>query len=559
MLYRLRRARDLRRFDRRIAGILATPPLTMTSAPLCIVSMVALADVPMYLLAIKALYTKLDGGSVVVIMLRNTPQSVRDTLVHHIPALEIVHLEDIDPTPLQRGGTWERLAYILERSETEYVMQMDADILAVGTDLDEIVACVRANRAFTIADGFARMTLPEAAAMAQATPSNYIGIAAEAAFDRYPGADTQHYIRGSSGFTGFAKGGYTRAQIAVFHREMEALVGRDRWREWGSEQCGSNFAIANSPDPVVLPYPDYTSFNPHAARNGVKLFHFIGRFRFAQGYFARRAQEVIARLTQGATPVPPPAARTTSLKPTDGLPFEFARRLTRDSLPNYLAWRFTGAAKPLTLEIAERHEFQDHPGPGPKLQIRPKTPASPGIDDIAEASDVFRRLMLFPPVWIPPERVLCIVDLGARMGFSSLWWLKHYWRAHITAIEPDPAHAAQARANVALNGYNDRFLLPLPTADLLAQLPNRHIDILKLDLATAPTIVDDDRFPHLDLGVIVLQWHDHPARDRSRTRLEALGYRTHTTLDDGTHGILWAYRDSPWGKFSLEPTLATAA
>ena len=51
----------------------------------------------------------------------------------------------------------------------------------------------------------------------------------------------------------------------VFHQVMEGWSAK-RWREWGSEQCGSNFAIANSPDPVVLPYPEYASFERRVRR-----------------------------------------------------------------------------------------------------------------------------------------------------------------------------------------------------------------------------------------------------------------------------------------------------
>ncbi len=77
------------------------------------------------------------------------------------------------------------------------------------------------------------------------------------------------------------------------------LLLPERWHEWGSEQCGSNFAVANSPGAVALPYPAYGAFGPRLQRDRCKCFHFIGTYRFVDGYFASRAREIIPRL---ATP-----------------------------------------------------------------------------------------------------------------------------------------------------------------------------------------------------------------------------------------------------------------
>ena len=152
-----------------------------------------------------------------------------------------------------------------------------------------------------MSDGFELMSLPEVAEEAEATPSDYIGIVTERMFARYPDAGL-HYVRGSSGFAGFSRGGFTRAAITRFHQEMEKLVGIKRWREWGTEQCGSNFAIANSPGAFVLPYPEYASFTPHVARREAKFFHFIGANRFRDDYYAARGQELIAKLHPGSVP-----------------------------------------------------------------------------------------------------------------------------------------------------------------------------------------------------------------------------------------------------------------
>jgi hypothetical protein len=192
------------------------------------------------------------------------------------------------------------------------------------------------------------------------------------------------------------------------------------------------------------------------------------------------------------------------------------------------------------IQAKPRREFRSAPPPGPKLELRP------GTGDLCAARSVFADAVLFPPVWIPPERVTRIVELGAGAGISSLWWLANYWRPEVLAYETDPADARQARANVALNGFGSRFELREGTPPA-AELAGRHIDILSL---RDPVLIDDPGFAGLDVGVVVARG----AADRAQ-RLEALGFRSYIA-----HDVLWAYRDSPWGPFSLDqPQPARAA
>lgn len=577
MLYRFRRTVNTKLFNRSIEAVLQTAPLVLRPGPLCIVSMVADRDVPMYLVAIKSFYQRLNQGKVVAIVDRDMPQGLRDTLSQHVVGIEFVVLEDIPTTPCQRGGTWERLLYCLDRSESEYTIQLDADTLTVGQDLDEVLACVEANRAFTMADGFIRVALHEAAEIARATPSDYIGIVGERMLDRYPDADTLHYIRGSSGFAGFSKGGYTRQAISEFHRIMEALVGATRWREWGSEQFGSNFAVANSPDPVVLPYPDYASFTERVLRDEVKLFHFIGRYRFMEGYFARRSQEAIAALAQGNVPPTPVKRAPAAVKPDNNRPFLFARSLTRRSALDYLKWRAKKRTQDVTVRIKARPELQDKSSQGPKFVMRA---ASAGNNDMGVAYEIFVHQFLKPPVWLPPERVKLVVDLGANIGMSCLWWLSNYWATRVIAFEPHPQHAKQLRANVALNGLEDRLELhqaavgshagvaqlsdegtassihgtaggqfEVEVVDLFAAFAGQRIDILKMDIEGSETqLLNDPRFGTLDVGAIVMEWHTPDktglgGRDWCVGRLNSAGYRTWVTWDEGPFGIVWGYRD----------------
>jgi hypothetical protein len=301
MLYRVRRSFAYWKFDRAIAGIFDTPPIQLKPAPWTIVSMVAPKHIGMYLLSLKAFYRRVGAGQVVAIVDRDTPQASLDTLKRHIQGIELQVLEDIDVGPCQRGGTWERIIYCLERSEREFVVQVDADAFACGEDVAEVLACMKEGRSFTLADAHQIVSMETAAKNARAMDGNYIGTVAEREFDRYPGHENLLYVRGSSGLAGFAKGAFPRKRIEEFHIEGEKLVGRERWREWGTEQCASNFAVANSPGAIVLPFPVYASYIPGRADPSTKMFHFIGSYRFDDGFFARLGQAEIARLKSGPT------------------------------------------------------------------------------------------------------------------------------------------------------------------------------------------------------------------------------------------------------------------
>lgn len=542
MFYRLRKARNTRRLNGAIAGILDTPPLRTKTAPWCIASMVAKGDVAMYLLALKSFYPKLGRGKVAVIIDRDMPQASRDILTHHAPGLEFVILEDIPSGGCQRGGTWERFLYVLDRSENEYTIQLDADTLAVSDDLDEVVD------------------------EAEATPSDHIGIVTERMFARYQDRG-KLYVRGLSGVAGFSRGSFTRDGISRFHEVMEKLVGKGRWGEWGTEQCGLNFAIANSPGAVILPYPEYASFTPHSARQAAKFFHFIGANRFGDDYYAARGQEIIAKLRPSFTQ----SIRAKPQRPReDARPFAFTRALAPDSALRYQAWRLGGRRTNVWLRLRSEREF-----PGPEFQLRPP-PADNG--DFGVAYEVFVHRYLQAAVRIPPERVKLIVDFGANVGMSCLYWLAAYRRAEVMGFEPHPGHAAQCRKNLDRNGFLPRMTLheaaagaadgrtwmsdagtssrvgtapgagyEIDIVDAFPLLSSRRIDILKIDIEGGEyALLEDPRFASLDIRAIIMEWHQRDTRPHGgawcRQRLEAIGFQIYTVFEKPTHGMFWAYR-----------------
>lgn len=300
MLHRWRTKLKKARFYRLTQGIFDTAPMPVVDAPWSIMSMVSNGDVQMYLLALKSFYARIGRGKITAIIDRNMPDQSRALLERHVPGIRFRILEDIDTGPCQRGGTWERILQVVENSSREYTIQIDCDTLAFGPDLSEVLSCVESNTAFTLGSmGNTIVSLPEMAALARTTDSDHCTIVAERFFDRYPDAAKWKYVRASSGFAGFAKNGFQRKTVEDFHVNMEKLLG-SRWTEWGTEQCASNFAVANSPNAVVLHRPKYGNFGLKQPNERASFLHFFGTHRYERDFFANRGREVIAALNTAA-------------------------------------------------------------------------------------------------------------------------------------------------------------------------------------------------------------------------------------------------------------------
>jgi hypothetical protein len=295
MLYRLRRkiARD--RFERQCRTVRATPPLRPAAAPLTILSMVSHVDVVMYLIAIKSLYHRLGRGKILIVDDGSLTDADRQQLREHLGDPTIVALDTLDTGRCPRGGTWERLCLILTLcAGGDYVIQLDSDTLAQAP-LDEVAACVEANRAFTLGTrmGSAFCTLREATERVAGLDGDHVQMVAERAFATLPDADRRRYVRGSSGFAGFARGGFWRGDLEEFSVQMSERLG-DKWTQWGSEQVASNYVVANSPAAQVLPYPKYACFDLRMDPRASAFLHFIGTHRFDRGVYATLANQVMA-------------------------------------------------------------------------------------------------------------------------------------------------------------------------------------------------------------------------------------------------------------------------
>lgn len=294
MFYRIRKRLNNWLFFQQTRRILQTRPIECKPGPLAIVSMVRRSDLQFYLLAVKSLYRRIGMGSVVVIADRDLDEASRSVLRRHVQPIEFVEIDSIDPGRCQRGGTWERLLYCLERSRREFVIQIDSDVLCTG-NVTELNECIASNTSFCLSDGMQVKPLAAWKEDGEASPSRHIVVEFERRGAELPDAEAVKYVRASSGFAGFARGCSERAAIEEFHENAKNVFGQ-RWLEWGSEQIGSNFAIANSPACLPLPWPKYSNYMGGELSCENSLLHFLGTWRFQQGHYARLANREIDAL-----------------------------------------------------------------------------------------------------------------------------------------------------------------------------------------------------------------------------------------------------------------------
>jgi FkbM family methyltransferase len=95
-----------------------------------------------------------------------------------------------------------------------------------------------------------------------------------------------------------------------------------------------------------------------------------------------------------------------------------------------------------------------------KIQVWPKgydTSVAVRLDssDFEVFRQIFVRQQYKPTMTI--EDVEVIIDCGANAGYSALFFLKHFPRARVIAVEPDPLNAEFCRYN--LRHYGDRVLI----------------------------------------------------------------------------------------------------
>ncbi len=285
-------------FNFRCSGIFNTPPVKCDpNSDILIVSQTHHPDMTMYMLAMKS-FVRFVRPCGIVIVDDGLLQEDRLILSEHFDSIRFVPSKSVQLGACPAGGCWERLLMLSQENKDHYVIQLDSDTLTLS-EPTEVLQCLAQNRSFTLGTVLGRHSIgfSEASRIAHENKGNHVQLHAERAFGSYPGHENLRYVRGCAGFTGFAKGRLLPEKIQEFSAQMGKLVGKDKWREWGSEQVTSNYMVANAPDSLVLQVERYPFWRPNLDITTAALVHFYGGFRFTGGAYGKLGRATIEQLT----------------------------------------------------------------------------------------------------------------------------------------------------------------------------------------------------------------------------------------------------------------------
>jgi FkbM family methyltransferase len=243
-------------------------------------------------------------------------------------------------------------------------------------------------------------------------------------------------------------------------------------------------------------------------------------------------------------------------------PAHFSGVLKPASRARYMIWRLMGGKRPIDLNLSI----------GTRLRLRPLA-----TTDYDVAWQIYWRGDYESPR--PLKDVRRVVDLGANVGYSCLYWCQRFPECRVTAFEPHPVHVNIMKGNLAQNAFLDRVDLVTAAAgssqrhsyltdartsstvtDQVADFEIRvvdifgeqdlagPIDILKIDIEGGEyELLSDPRFEILNVRTLVLEWHSTAEHSNGKAwclqRLQALGYQTHIGNEDPPlAGLIWAFR-----------------
>ena len=297
MIAEIRKKIDWTWFNIRCSDIFNTPPVKCNpESNIVVVSQMHHSYMTMYLLAVKS-FTRFIKPKSFIIVDDGLLEQDRRMLSKHLGTVRFVISRDVPLGACPTGGCWERILTLSHENERCYAIQLDADTLTLG-EPTEVLQCLAENRTFTLGTSTGRHTVgfSEASRFAHEKTNDHIQNIAERMLEKFPGHEQLKYVRGCAGFAGFARGDLPVDKIEEFSIEMSKLVGREKWRDWGSEQVTSNYMAANAPNALVLPVERYPFWRPDVNIEKAVFVHFFGTFRFSNGMYKQQALQVIRRL-----------------------------------------------------------------------------------------------------------------------------------------------------------------------------------------------------------------------------------------------------------------------
>lgn len=193
---------------------------------------------------------------------------------------------------------------------------------------------------------------------------------------------------------------------------------------------------------------------------------------------------------------------------------DFIRALSPGSAITYGLWRVSGRKR--NVQVRTRL--------GPLIELRPTLFGNRRNNDFGVAYEIFVLNLYGDELGFDAAKVRRVVDLGANVGFSALYWLARFPSCQLDAYEPHPGHAGQAARNIALNGASHRVKLnqagagakarganlsdrgsgstigdggeiDIAIVDVFPDLLSAPIDILKMDIEGGEyELMEDPRF-----------------------------------------------------------------
>jgi len=235
MFYQLKDRVRRYRFAGACKGVLHAAPVALdASSNLVVLSQVQHKDVPLYLLAVKSFARQVRPRTVCV--LNDGSLSANDCAVlrEHVPGVNLLELAEFRSAICPRGGTWERLLAIASLVRDHYVIQLDSDTLTIGP-IEEVRHCTERQSAFALGTWnnqkieTMRERCETARKLAHQTDS-HVQVVAEANLDKLDDFESLRYVRGCSGFAGFARQSFTREFVEAISGQMQAAIGA-KWSE----------------------------------------------------------------------------------------------------------------------------------------------------------------------------------------------------------------------------------------------------------------------------------------------------------------------------------------
>jgi len=290
------------RFEWEVRALRDTPPLQRGCDEFIALSMVQHRDVLPYLLALKSFARFLTPSRVVLVADPTLTVEDRNLLRMHVPHIEIREAVKFQRKGVPKGGTWERLCAIAEHSNDNYVVQIDADTVALG-DLMAVRKAMNDQVSFTLGTEDVQhiQSCAEVSAWAQGRldGKDHVQLLAECALSEFDPEGRFRYARGCSGFAGFAKGSINPDLVARVSSRMSELLGT-QWSAWGTEQFTSNLLVSSSPGGRLLPHPTYCA--PTRLKPETVFLHFIGYARFRTALYAQLARRISQELKASVLP-----------------------------------------------------------------------------------------------------------------------------------------------------------------------------------------------------------------------------------------------------------------